>query len=108
MIGINEAIVRCIEKLLDDKKYDFHFLMKSLETSKAEMQEYITCKKSMPLAYLARVSRFFNMSLEEFFIKARINKNPKENNFDAEKIIYFRQNFLSQWSEDKLVGEFEN
>lgn len=108
MIGINEAIIGCIERLLEDRGCSYKTLMKLLEIGKNEMKDYTSCKKSIPLACIGKIARFFNMSLEEFFVKAGVNRGVKDNTFGAEKIMYFKKNFLAQWSENKLIGQFED
>jgi transcriptional regulator with XRE-family HTH domain len=88
MIGFNESIVKTIKKLTQNKKSQ---LMLYLNISNEEFQKYENFEQEITLKILNKICDFLNISINQFFIEAKINKNM---HISVTDILYIKQEFM--------------
>lgn len=107
MIGLNEVIAKTIDEMLIGNGKNQNDLISFLNICVEEMNEYMNYKKPIPLKKLVKIAGFFDMTIDDFLIKAKVSKQDYS---VAEPIetINFKECFMGQYSSKKLVGQFQN
>lgn len=105
MIGLNEVISKTINKLLISQNKNQNDLADFIKIDTGEMTEYMNYKKPIPLKKLVKIAGFFDMTIDDFLIKAKIRKKDYEQ-AEPNEIINFKECFMGQYSSKKVVGQF--
>jgi transcriptional regulator with XRE-family HTH domain len=105
MIGLNEVIAKTIDKLLISNNKNQNDLANFTNIDIEEINEYMNYKKPIPLKKLVKIATFFDMSVDDFLIKAKVSKKDYEQ-VEPSKTINFKECFMGQYSGKKVVGQF--
>jgi transcriptional regulator with XRE-family HTH domain len=105
MIGLNEVIAKIIDKFLISNNKNQNDLANFINIDIEEINEYMNYKKPIPLKKMVKIAAFFDISVDDFLIKAKVSKKDYEQ-VEPSETINFKECFMGQYSSKKVVGQF--